>query len=251
MAVKHESELYEPIKQYYEQRGYTVKGEVLRCDLLAIRDGADGQEDMLIVEMKKTFNLALLLQGVERLRLSCQVVLAVERNRAKSGAHNQRFGELAELCRMLGLGLMTVTFFKTKKPQIEMLCEPGDEPRRTMRRTRKSRMLREFRERSGDYNTGGVTGRKLMTAYKEKALRCAWALRQLGPSAPSAIAASTGVHQAGTVLRNNYYGWFERCARGVYQLREPGEQALAEHAPIIANWLETTGRAAAPAQPSD
>ncbi|WP_270164914.1 DUF2161 family putative PD-(D/E)XK-type phosphodiesterase [Paenibacillus sp. SYP-B4298] len=246
MAIKHESELYEPIKQYYEQRGYTVKGEVLRCDLVAIREGTDSEEDMLIVEMKKTFNLALLLQGVERLRLSCQVVLAVERNRSKRGAHNQRFGELAELCRMLGLGLMTVTFYKTKQPQIEMLCEPGDTPRRTMRRARASRTLREFKERSGDYNTGGVTGRKLMTAYKEKALRCAWALQQLGPSAPRAIAAHTDVSQAGAVLRNNYYGWFERSARGVYQLRSPGEQALAEHAAVIAAWLEASGRAVLP-----
>lgn len=40
-------------------------------------------EHPLIVEMKKSFNLALLLQGVERLKLSPTVYLAVERVRDK------------------------------------------------------------------------------------------------------------------------------------------------------------------------
>lgn len=81
-----------------------------------------------------------------------------------------------------------------------------------MRRSRQARMLTEFHERTGDYNTGGVTGRKLMTAYRERALRCAWALQQNGPSAPRTITALTDVRQAGAVLRDNYYGWFEKKA---------------------------------------
>lgn len=55
-------------------------------------------EHPLIVEMKKSFNLALLLQGVERLKLSPTVYLAVERVRDKKGAVNQRWGELSGLC---------------------------------------------------------------------------------------------------------------------------------------------------------
>ncbi len=100
----------------------------MHCDLVAIKHDSTGEEEILIVEMKKTFNLALLLQGVERLRLGGHVVLAVERNRKKSGAHNQRFGDLTELCRLLGIGLMTITFFKTKAPLVEMLCELGKPP---------------------------------------------------------------------------------------------------------------------------
>lgn len=81
---------------------------------------------------------------------------------------------------MLGIGLMTVTFFKTKAPVIDVLCEPGEAPQRRTRRKKQARLLLEFRERSGDYNVGGSTGRKLVTAYREKALRCAYALQQLG-----------------------------------------------------------------------
>lgn len=244
MAVAREEELYEPIKKHYEQLGFTVKSEVLHCDLVAIHPE---NSDTIIVEMKKTFNLALLLQGIERLRLNNQVVLAVERNRKKSGAHNQRYGDLTELCRMLGLGLMTVTFYKTKKPVIEMLCEPGDPPQRGVRRKKQAQLHMEFKERSGDYNVGGSTRRKLMTAYREKALRCAYALHMSGPLAPSQVAAITGYSQSGQTLRNNYYNWFDRIGRGKYMLRPEGILALTEYNDVIADWVSTvTGINSAP-----
>ena len=233
MAVKHETELYVPIKAFFEARGYEVKSEVLHCDLVAMKPE---EAKTIIVEMKKTFNLELLLQGVERQRLTDTVILAVERNRKKSGAVNQRFGDLAELCRLLGLGLLTVTFFKTKAPVVDVLCEPGDPPARGMRRSRQSKLLYEFKERSGDYNVGGSTKRKLVTSYREKALRCAWVLQQEGQAAPRHVAALTGSRQAASMLRNDVYRWFERIDRGVYRLRPAGEQALIDYADVVAAW---------------
>ncbi|WP_069202455.1 DUF2161 family putative PD-(D/E)XK-type phosphodiesterase [Paenibacillus sp. D9] len=238
MAVREEAELYGPVKAYYEKLGYEVKGEVLHCDLVAIRP--DGGET-LIVELKKTFTLALLLQGLQRMRIADGVVLAVERNRSKRGAVNQRFGELAELCRMLGMGLLTVTFYKTKAPVLEMLCEPGDAPMRGRRPSREKRLLQEFRERSGDYNVGGsgrASGRVMMTAYREKALRLAWGLKAGGPLSPARLRDLTGVARAGELLRSNYYGWFAKIERGVYQLLPAGEAALEQHAVVIAAWRE-------------
>ncbi|MCR2807955.1 DUF2161 family putative PD-(D/E)XK-type phosphodiesterase [Paenibacillus soyae] len=234
MAVKREEELYEPIKRYYEERGYEVKSEVMHCDLVAIHAERD---ETIIVEMKKTFNLALLLQGIERLRINSDVVLAVERNRKKKGAHNQRFGDLTELCRMLGLGLMTVTFYKTKPAVIDWLCEPGDPPIRGVRHRKRDRLLMEFRERSGDYNVGGSTGRKLVTAYREKALRCAYVLHSKGPSAPREVAAATGFARSGELMRTNHYGWFQRLERGKYALLPQGVQALSDYRDVIADWV--------------
>lgn len=236
MAVQKEEELYPPVKSFFENRGYMVKSEVLHCDLVAMKP--DGGET-IIVEMKKTFTLALLLQGIERLRINDRVMLAVERNRKKSGAHNQRFGDLAELCRMLGIGLMTVTFFKTKPAVVEVLCEPGDAPVRRARPKKQSQLLQEFRERSGDYNVGGSTGRKLVTAYREKALKIALALKEAGPLSPSQTVSMTGVPRCGDMLRNDYYGWFERKERGRYVLRPAGAAALAEYAEVIEQWNHT------------
>lgn len=187
VAIRNETELYAPLKDFFEKQGYTIKGEVRTCDLVGIREE---EETPLIVEMKKSFNLALLLQGVERLRLSPNVYLAVERVRDKKGAVNQRWGELSGLCRRLGLGLITVVFYKTKKPLVEVLAEPGDtppQPRGGARR--RERLLYEFRERSGDYNVGGSTRVKLVTAYREKALRVALALQ--AAEAETALAAAT------------------------------------------------------------
>ncbi|WP_340022306.1 DUF2161 family putative PD-(D/E)XK-type phosphodiesterase [Paenibacillus sp. FSL K6-1096] len=246
MAIRQETELYAPLKAFFERQGYEIKGEVRTCDLVGIREDEDPP---LIVEMKKSFNLALLLQGVERLRLSPNVYLAVERVRAKKGAVNQRWGELTGLCRRLGLGLITVVFYKTKAPLVEVLAEPGDAPpqaRSALRR--RERLLYEFRERSGDYNTGGSTRVKLVTAYREKALRVALALQALeaeaagaaagldaargGGVTPAALRKHSGVPGAAAILQKNYYAWFFRVQRGRYTLTTAGKAALLEYAAV-------------------
>ncbi|MEF2966873.1 DUF2161 family putative PD-(D/E)XK-type phosphodiesterase [Paenibacillus sp. M1] len=238
MAVQHETELYAPLKAFFEARGYTVRSEVRHCDLVGV--SADSDEP-LIVEMKKTFNLPLLLQGLERQRLSSEVYLAVERNRSKRGAHNQRWSEITTLCRRLGLGLITVTRYKTKAPFVEILCAPGDKealqaPKVIKRRA--SRLLYEFNERSGDYNVGGSNGTKLVTAYREKALRVALALEGGGELAPREIREMSGVGNAADILQKNYYGWFTRISRGRYALTPQGAAGLAQYRGVVDGWAE-------------
>ncbi|MDT0121880.1 DUF2161 family putative PD-(D/E)XK-type phosphodiesterase [Paenibacillus sp. RRE4] len=247
MAVQYETELYSPVKTFFEQRGFDIKAEVKHCDLVGIKAN---ETDPLIVEMKKTFNLSLLLQGMQRLKLSPLVYLAVERNRSKRGAVNQRWSELSALCSQLGLGLLTVTFYKTKAPLIDVLCEPSvisgagrSIPVARKSGIRRQRLLKEFDERSGDYNTGGSTGRKLMTAYREKAIRVAAALRSSGESSPAVLARQTGVGTASAILQKNYYGWFERVSRGKYMLTIKGMEALTEHALMMQDQELTAGEA--------
>jgi hypothetical protein len=252
VAVRHETELYAPVRAFFEARGYEVKSEVLHCDLVAVRRSADGGEETVIVELKRTFNLELLLQGIERQRLSASVVLAVERNRKKSGAVSQRFGDLAELCRRLGLGLMTVTFFKTKAPLVEWLAEPGEPPLRGIRRKRSERLMKEFAARSGDYNIGGGTQRKLVTAYREQALRCAWALAAVGGEAPPRrVRELAGCPRAADILRDNHYGWFDHPAKGVYRLTGEGRRALLDYADVLKAWAPAAGDSAAARQAPD
>lgn len=236
MAIVREEELYAPIKNYFAHKGYEVKAEVNHCDLVAIHPHT---EETIIVEMKKTFNLALLLQGVERQRLGTQVYLAIERNRKKSGAVNQRYGDLAELCRRLNIGLITVTFYKTKPAVVDILCLPEDEPIRYQRVRRGKRLLQEFRERSGDYNVGGSHAKKLVTSYREKALRCALSLQQLAISSPKSISTHCGVANAAIILRHNYYGWFHKIERGKYTLTADGHAALVEYEEVINGWTNS------------
>ena len=233
MAVIKEEELYSPLKLYFENQGFEVKAEVKHCDLVAYHPQSN---ETLIVEMKKSFNLALLLQGVERQRLADKVYLAIERNRKKSGAVNQRYSDITELCRRLELGLITITFYKTKAPIVEVLCHPGDQPIRHVRHRQRKKLEQEFKERSGDYNVGGSHGSKLITAYREKALRIAVALNKLEQAAPREITAVTQIAPTGLMLRNNYYGWFEKVSRGKYKLSSAGIEALQQYESVIANW---------------
>ena len=68
-----EHALYPPVKAFLETQGYVVKGEVNGCDLVATR----GEEPPVIVELKTTFSLPLIFQGIARQGLSDNVYLAV------------------------------------------------------------------------------------------------------------------------------------------------------------------------------
>jgi|GEM_PF-312602 len=203
-----ESELYAPVKAYLEAQGYEVKGEVGACDLLARR----GDEPAVVVELKTSFSLALVLQGVARQTLFDDVYLVVPVSGEKGW--RLRYKDIIRLCRRLGLGLLAVKTGTAAK--VEAHLDPGPYvPRKNKRAA--GRLLREFEKRVGDPNTGGTTGVKRMTAYRQDALRCAAHLNAAGPTKAAAVAAATGVERATNLMRADHYGWFERVARGVYE----------------------------------
>ncbi len=216
-----ETELYAPVKAFLEAQGHEVKAEIKGCDIVATR----GAEPPLIVELKTSFSLPLVLQGIDRQRLTDDVYLAIP---PFSGRGARRREALA-LCRRLGLGLLTVRLQPTWF--VEALLDPAEyRPRK--RRPALRRLLREFQQRVGDPNTGGASRRRIVTAYRQDALRCAAYLGGNGPGKAAAVAAATGVTRAGRIFLNDYYGWFERAAatpRGVYQLTSKGAAAVAEY----------------------
>jgi hypothetical protein len=233
MVTRRETDLYLPVKRFLEEQGFTVKGEVNDCDLAAVRG-----EDLVVVELKVAFNLALVLQGVERQRLADLVYVAVEAPRTTRG--EVRWAEIQRLCRRLDLGLLTVSFAAHREPRVEVICEPGPyQPRRDNQA--RGRLLKEFRLRSGDHNTGGATRRPVVTAYRESALLVAEHIRQYGPSRPKTIKAATGCDQTSMILQKDYYGWFQRVEPGVYQLSPGGEQALNTYSDVVAERKESPG----------
>lgn len=233
MRFASETDLYAPVKAYLEGQGYEVKSEVLGCDLVARR----GDEPPVIVELKSGFTLPLVLQGVDRLALSDDVYLAfglAERPSPNSAWRRDRKGIL-KLCRRLGLGLLVV---HAPNPGSAALVEPVLDPgpyRPRVARKRQGLLLKEFAHRVGDPNTGGVTRRPIVTAYRQAALRCAAHLSVNGPSKVSDVAAATGVARAGVLLRRDVYGWFLRVERGIYTLSPKGTDALGTYADVVAS----------------
>ncbi|MEO8242722.1 MAG: DUF2161 family putative PD-(D/E)XK-type phosphodiesterase [bacterium] len=212
-----ESDLYPAVKAWLETQGYEVKSEIGHLDVLARR----GEEPPVVVELKTTFSLALVLQGVERQSLFDHVYLAVPLGPKGWGP---RYKDITRLCRRLGLGLMAV------KPgpdgRVEAHLDPG--PYAPRKNTAKAtRLLREFDRRKGDPNTGGTTGIKRMTAYRQDALLCAGHLAIHGPTKAALIAKATGVTRAATLLHDDHYGWFDRVSRGIYAVTPQGLAALS------------------------
>lgn len=228
MPIHTETELYAPIKQYFEQRGYTVRGEVKHCDLVAIR----GDEPPIVVELKKNFNIPLLVQGIERLRLTQQVYVAFELPNKGRAPHRVQWEDIRRLCRMLGLGILTVQFYKRKQPAVDLVCEPTPYTPRPNKRAA-LQVVNEFHERSGDYNVGGSSKQKLMTAYREKSLHLVYLLDQHGPLSPRQLRNFTGNKAVGSLLQQNYYRWFVRQSRGIYHITPLGEQALVDYAHVV------------------
>ncbi|OCT10688.1 hypothetical protein A8709_22900 [Paenibacillus pectinilyticus] len=227
MPIQTETELYAPIKHFFEQRGYTVRGEVKHCDLVAIR----GEEPPVIVELKKSFNIPLLVQGIERLKLTQEVYVAFELPNKGKAPQRLQWEDIRRLCRMLGLGVLTVQFYKRKQPTVDLVCEPTPYQLRPNKRA-SGKLVTEFHERSGDYNVGGSSKQKLMTAYREKSLHCAYLMQQLGPLSPRQLRELTSNMNVSSLLQQNYYRWFIRQSRGIYHLTPSGEKALADYSHV-------------------
>ena len=207
-----ESDLYAPVKALLEGQGYRVKGEVKGCDVVGVR----GSEPPLIVELKRSFGLGLVLQGVDRLALSDSVYLAI-------GAWPKKMRDVKKLCRRLGLGLIIVV-----KDRADIVLDPAPYAPR-MNRRKVGRLLGEHARRVGDPNRGGSSTRvPLMTAYRQAALRCAASLAANGPMKVAALRTACDAPNAAAILRDDFYGWFERVERGVYTLTPKGRRGLRQ-----------------------
>ena len=226
-----ETDLYPPIKAYLEGQGYAVKGEVLGCDVVARR----GEENPVIVELKQRFSLDLVLQAVERQKITDKVYVAVADGGGRGSTLRRRYRAVLRLCRMLGLGLLLVRPASNGagRARVEARLDPVPYRPRLDKR-RRERLLREFEQRVGDPNTGGSTGRWIMTAYRQDALRCADLLARHGPLKLAKLREESGVERAAKILQRDVFGWFERRERGVYEISPKGRQALETHAEAVA-----------------
>jgi hypothetical protein len=213
-----ETSLYPPVKRFLEKLGFAVKGEICGCDVVAVM----GDEPPLVVitELKLSFNLELVLQGVDRAAACDEIWLAVQSS--TRGRENDT--RARKLCRLLGFGLLGVT----KRGRVDILVEPRPwRPRRDRRR--RSQLLDEHRRRQGDPVRGGGNRAPIMTAYRQQALACAAALTE-GPRRVREV--KNAVPDAPKILLHNVYGWFVRVERGIYGLADAGKEALIRWPPV-------------------
>ena len=215
-----ETELYSPLKTYLEAQGYRIKGEIGDCDVFAIRDC----EPPLVVELKLVLNLTVVLQAVDRLKLSSSVYIGVPR---QCSVLKRKTRQVLKLLKMLGIGLIAIDPAR-KTGQVKILLDPGEYKPRVSKR-HQVRLLGEFDKRVGDPSPGGSDSRKgVMTAYRQSALRVALLLERDGPTKASEVARQTDESRARQILYRDVYGWFDRVSRGIYDLSPRGRREIRD-----------------------
>lgn len=215
-SVRRECDLSDPIRDFLVAQGWTVRCEVNGCDMTALRG-----EELIVVELKRNFSTDLLIQAIERQRVteSVYIALPVEGSFSRRDRYAKRWRGIELLVGRLELGLIIVYFPKGGEPMVEIIRHPIAEPRPRRKPKQRRALLREIVERSADYNVGGVSKRPIMTAYREQALYIALCLDRFGQSTPAKLRALGACAKTQSILHRNVYGWFERLERGLYTVR--------------------------------
>ena len=225
-----ETDLYEPVRAFLEGEGYMASAEVKGCDVLAVKPG-----EVVIVEMKTAFSLKLVYQGLDRQSLTTKVFLAIPR--PKKGHREKSWKDMLRLLKRLELGLLTVAMDSPLKT-VDVVLEPSDGHVRKNYKKQKA-VQAELEQRQVDGNVGGMTRRKLLTAFREKSIRLACILEREGQVSTTALR-ERGLEDHIGILSRNYDKWFQRVEKGVYALSEKGKQELenADYAKAVAFYRE-------------
>ena len=214
-----ETSLYDPIKQFLVKQGYEVKAEVAAADVVGVR----GDEQPVIVELKTGFTLSLFHQAIERQAITDLVYIAVPEGKGQRSRGALKKNK--SLCRRLGVGLITV---RSRDGLVVVHLNPAPyKPRHSKRK--KAQLLSEFQRREGDPNTGGASGTKIMTAYRQDAIRCVKYLAEHGVTKASVVAQETEIPNARQIMASNHYGWFQRAKLGFYELDPQAAGQLSEY----------------------
>lgn len=232
-AVLRETDLYGPIHDYLVTQGYDVRSEVRGCDITATQG-----DELIVVELKRSLTASLLLQATQRQRVTDSVYVALPKPPREQ--QRARWRHMLHLLQRLELGLILVSF-STGVPAVEVAFHPLPCERKRDNRRRRA-ILHEIAGRSGEYNQGGSTRLKILTAYRENAIFLACCLERYGHLEPAQLRDLGTGPKTLAILRRNVYGWFERIDRGLYGLKGAGREALAGYPALVAQYraaLET------------
>ncbi|MGB3367724.1 MAG: DUF2161 family putative PD-(D/E)XK-type phosphodiesterase [Acidaminobacteraceae bacterium] len=222
IKAKLESELFYPLKDYFEEIGYEVHGEVNSCDIIAIKDS-----EIIALELKLKFTLKLVYQCLERKKITNIVYAAVET--PKGGLFSKDSKRMINLLKRLEIGLFFISFYESGV-KLDKILDPVLIPVRKNAR-KKALLLKEINDRSGSYNIGGSRGAH-MSAFKEASIHVAVILSLKGELSAKDIKEFGGPEKSSTILIQNYYGWFARIRRGVYVLEPKGASFIQQQSDI-------------------
>ncbi len=208
--IKSETDLYKPVKKYFENFGYKVDAEVRDCDLTAVKD-----DIIIVAELKKSFNITLLYQLIDRKKYTPYVYAVIPRPKS---LRNKEHRSRVRLLNYLGIGLIVVAA-STKR--VDVLVEP--KINELFKSRYKNNIKKEIGGRHTDFNIGGCARRKIVTAHRESVIAALCYIEKYG-----IIKTRECKDNIKYVLQKNHYGWFERVSKGVYTMNDAGRKALED-----------------------
>ena len=132
---------------------------------------------------------------------------------------------MLRLLKRLELGLITVAL-DSPMETVDVILQPCDSLVRKNRRKQQC-LQGEMEERQVAENVGGMTRRKIMTAYREKAIELCCIIEQSGKITLKELREMGKTEKYAAILQKNVYQWFERLEKGVYGLSPEGAGILA------------------------
>lgn len=230
-----EQELYPPIRDLFTNLGYKVNAEVKDCDMTAVKD-----DEFVIIELKRNMTVTLLAQGLRRQRTGADVFVAVPK--PKNYSFN-KFRQVFSVLKKLELGLIFVSL-RGEHSFAEIVFQPKPYTSQYKNNKKRKEILKEIEGRTIDTNTGGVTGKKIVTAYTEKCIHIACILDMYGELSPKAVKDKGGDESAQSILSRNVFGWFEKVDKGIYRITDNGRRSLLEYPELEKYYTEmlTSGK---------
>lgn len=221
----YEKDLYAPVKEFFECDGYTVKSEVKECDLVAVK-----ADELIITELKLSLNLEVILQAVQRQKMTEKVYIAVPVPKI-----DKRFKKVCDLLKRLEIGLILVYVKKSfSYVNVELECKNcTSRIISTYGRRKKKGLEEEFQQRHGDNNIGGVNRKKLITVYRENALYIAGLMKNKGPLSAKELRALGAAENSHSIIYQNHYRWFKKVEHGKYTLSEFGLSDIENYSDLI------------------
>jgi hypothetical protein len=214
MQIDRETQLYEPEKRLIEKNGYTVKAEVEDCDIAAFKG-----DEILVVEMKRQFNLKVVYQAMERRTITDKVYIAVPRPKRYNDKNTRM---MRKMLSELGIGLIAVG---VDGPKIaEFIAEPNKT--KNINPRKKQRLIKEADGRKTDMNVGGSTRSKIITAYTEASVLALCHMERFDTLNTRNLKKLGYTDKIRNAFRSNAYGWFEKVDTATYAMSEKGILAL-------------------------
>lgn len=213
-----ETELYPYIKNFFENKGYFVKGEVKNCDIACIL-----KNELTIIEIKKSFTLKLIYQALERKNIADFVFVAIPQPK---NFRKKEVKHMLKILKSLEIGLITIELESHLKP-VQIIYSPIRN--KVSSSNKRKTILNELKKSTLDFNLGGSSSKDfIITLYRENCIQIACLLKVLEKSSPKNLLELGCSKNTGQILRNNYYNWFEKVSRGIYKLSKEGENIFLE-----------------------